>query len=510
MRVEIEIIDISKDGHGIGKHDGMTVFISGGNERAVVGDVVAAEIVKNRKKSLDAELREVVKPSALRGVPFCGAAGECGGCPLQNMTYEAQLGLKEKQVRDKLTRIAGVEEPKITAIKGMDVPFRYRNKARIAVSERGAGFFSAKSHKVVDCKTCLINSPPVEAVADVLRKYGKGVVSSAVVRIAFGTGEVMVILELLEGRHHADRKIIQGMDEAIAAISGGGYSLESTGGSGIRDSLGALRLEVSPLSFYQVNPVQAEDLYDKVLEYAALEGNDTVLDAYCGAGVIGLWCSPSAGRVVGIELSESAVRDANRNAVINGVVNARFICSRTEEELPALAKDGFAADVVILDPPRAGCKGEALEAAAKIGAKRIIYVSCDAATLARDIKILRGFGYEFIEAATFDMFPWSLNVEAVALLSKLKSTTSIEVKIDLDEMDLSKAESKATYDEIKKYVLDKFGFKVSQLYIAQVKRKHGIIERDNYNVGDGKSKVPQVPADKEKAIEEALRYFKMI
>ena len=416
MRIEIEIIDIINNGHGVGKYDGMTVFVSGGKERPVVGDVVIAETVENKKSFLTAELKEVTRPSALRGVPFCRHAGECGGCALQNMTYEAQLALKEKQVRDKYTRIAGLENPAIKTIVGMDNPFRYRNKARIAVSEGGAGFFSAKSHTVVDCDTCLINSKPVDAVAGVLRESGRGLIHGALVRTAFATGEVMVVLDSESEKLPGRRKITRMIERAIDEIGDGGFLLKSTGGSTILDGLGSLKFEVSPLSFYQVNPSQAELLYNEVQKYAGLTGGETVLDVYCGAGALGLWCASKAGKVIGIEVSGDAVADANRNAVINGVVNAEFIRGKAETELPGLVSDGLSADVVILDPPRAGCKREVLEAAAATGAGRIIYVSCDAATQARDIKIFQGLGYRFIEAAPFDMFPWSLHTESCCLL----------------------------------------------------------------------------------------------
>jgi len=416
LKIEVEIIDISNDGHGIGKSDGVTVFISGGKEHPVVGDVVLAEEVKARKSFLVAELKEIIKPSAFRVASFCIHAGECGGCALQNMAYEAQLALKEKQVRDKYTRIAGIENPDIKRIKGMDNPFRYRNKARIAVSESGVGFFSAKSHTVVDCKTCRINSRPVEVVADVLREAEKGLIRGALVRTAFGTGQVMVILDSGGEKLPKRGKLISMLDSAVAEIEGDNYSLESVGKNPILDVMGELKFEVSPSSFYQVNHSQAEFLYDKVIQYAELSGVETVLDVYCGAGAIGLSCASRAGRVLGIELSESAVIDANRNAVINGIVNAEFIRGKAETELFGLVKAGFSANVVILDPPRAGCKKETLEAAAKTGASRIIYISCDAATQSRDIKILRGLGYEFIEATPIDMFPWSLHVESCCLL----------------------------------------------------------------------------------------------
>jgi len=456
--IEIEIIDISTQGQGIGKADGMTVFISEGSDLPVYGDVVLAEIQENKKRFLKAKVKKIIKPSNFRSKPTCEYHENCGGCMLKSMTYEGTLALKEKQIKDKYIRIAGIADPEINSIISMESPFKYRNKAQIAIGNGNVGFFSAKSHKVVDCKTCNINSMPAEIIAEVVRNFikthripmfdrntGKGLLRHVIVRTASETGEVMAILVINGKAIPEHEKLIQMMDDAVFAIEEAEYSLESValnintnktsqvmgdksitlaGKPTILDTMGGMQFEISPLSFYQVNPVQTEKLYNKVLEYANLTGKETVLDVYCGVGTIGLWCASRAKKVLGIENSKSAVLDANRNAVINGIVNAEYICGQAEDELPKLVASGLKADVIILDPPRAGCKQELLEAAAKTNATRIIYVSCDVATQARDINILKELGYEFIEATPVDMFPWSLNVEAVALLSKLKTSES--------------------------------------------------------------------------------------
>ena len=481
--IELEITDIGTDGQGIGKIDCLTVFVSKGKETPVYGDVVLAEIAENKKRFIKAKLIEVVKRSELRSEPHCEYADECGGCAFAYMTYAGQLELKEKQVRDKYVRIAGIEAPLVNKIIGMEKPFGYRNKAQIAVGNNNVGFFSPKSHAVIDCKTCNINSKPAEVVANVVRNFikanktsvydrrtGKGLLRHVVVRSAFETGEVMVIL-VVNGKTLPDHeKLIEMLDDAVYAIAdantaretasedgyaeandggfvddenaeteGERYSLESVvlnintektsqvlgekniilaGKPTILDMAGELEFEISPLAFYQVNSAQMEKLYDKVLEYANLNGHETLLDVYCGIGTIGLWCANKSAKVLGIESNKDAVINANRNAVINGIVNAQYICGKAEYELPKLVGEGLNADVVILDPPRAGCKPELLEAVAKTGAERIVYVSCDIATQARDIKILKELGYEFVEATPVDMFPWSLNVESVAVLSK--------------------------------------------------------------------------------------------
>ena len=272
-----------------------------------------------------------------------------------------------------------------------------------------------------------------------------------------------------------------------------------------------ITFSISPLSFYQVNPVQTEKLYSLALAYAGLTGTETVWDLYCGIGTISLFLAEDARQVYGVEIVAQAVEDARENAEKNGICNAQFLVGKAEEVLPEkYEKEGIAADVIVVDPPRKGCDGACLETMIRMAPEKIVYVSCDSATLARDLRVLCDGGYEVKRCRAVDMFPMTVHVETCVLLSKLKSTQHIEVKIDLDEMDLTKAESKATYAEIKDYVLEKYNLKVSQLYIAQVKRKHGIIERINYNTGEGKARVPQVPLEKEKAIDDALRHFQMI
>ena len=278
----------------------------------------------------------------------------------------------------------------------------------------------------------------------------------------------------------------------------------------IVDELCGCKFRISSKSFYQINPVQTEVLYGKALELAGLKGQEVVIDAYCGIGTIGIIASRQAGQVIGVELNQDAVKDAVNNAKMNDIDNIRFYCNDAGRFLVNMAERGDKADVVIMDPPRSGSTEEFMDSIAKLGAGKVVYVSCNPETLARDVRYMKKLGYAAEGVWPVDMFPATVHTETVVLLSKLKSAKSIEVKIELDEMDLTSAESKATYDEIKQYVLDNTGLKVSQLYVAQVKRKHGLIERINYNVGNGKSKVPQVPAEKEIAIEDALRHFKML
>lgn len=456
---ELKIEDMSSEGQGIGRIEGMAVFVDG----AVVGDIVKAELTKLKKNYALGRVTEILKPSTDRVEPSCRHSADCGGCSLQAISYEGQLKLKRKMVTDKLTRIGGIEGPVVHDTIGMEAPFRYRNKAQFPVcmaaeTDRAAvGFYKVKSHQLVNCEQCLIQSEPAEKLAKVLRQYmktdhvtaydektGKGLIRHLIVKTAFGTGEVMAILVINGKGLPNGEKLVYMMDDAVSGlgpdpVTGTEYSLESVvlninkkktseimgedcitlaGKPTILEQAGGLKFEISPLSFYQVNPVQMVKLYDKALEYAALTGEETVMDLYCGVGTIGLYCASRAKKVIGIESVKSAVLDANRNAVINGIVNAEFICGKAEEELPKLVAQGVTADVVILDPPRAGCDPALLDAVVQAGPDRIVYVSCDPATLARDIKILSDKGYRFMEAQPVDMFPHTVHVEVVVKLEK--------------------------------------------------------------------------------------------
>ena len=486
--VRLKIEDISHEGQGIGKADGFAVFV----KNTVLGDVVDAELTKVKKNYAFGRVVEIVEESELRQEPICQYAGQCGGCAFQKMTYEGQLELKKKQIVDKLVRLGGLEDPKVNDAIGMEEPFRYRNKASMPVSTGGLitrkggivepvhepriGFYQAKSHDVVNCDDCMLQSEPAMAAARALRQFmeednitsydprwEKGLMRHMIVRTAMGTGQVMVIL-VINGKGIPNAaKLIQMLDDAIfevpvyeeGPLAGVEFSLESVvininkkntsdilgeecitlaGSPTIMEKVGDLEFEISPLSFYQVNPQQMEKLYGKVVEYADLKGGETVLDLYCGVGSIGLFLADdmrkkgdNAGRVIGIESVKPAVVDANRNAVVNGIVNARYVCGKAEEEMPKMVSgEGLKdeslritqADVVILDPPRAGCEEELLKAVVDVDPSKIVYVSCDPATLARDIKYLVANGYEFVEATPVDLFPWTSHCEVVSVLVK--------------------------------------------------------------------------------------------
>ena len=582
--LELKIEDMSSEGAGIGKADGFAVFV----KNTVVGDVVKAELTKVKKNYGFGRVTEIVESSPWRVEPVCEHCSSCGGCTYGRLSYEAQLELKAKQVRDKISRLGGIAEPDMEPIIGMEEPYRYRNKASMPVSTGGLvtlkggivkpvhepriGFYQPKSHDVVDVQDCLLQSEPAMAAARALRQFmkednitsydprwEKGLMRHMIVRTAAGTGEVMVVL-VINGKGIPNAsKLVEMLDDAIynvpvyeeGPLAGVEFNLESVvvninkkntseilgeecitiaGKPTIMEEINGLQFEISPLSFYQVNREQMVKLYGKAIEYADLKGGETVLDLYCGVGTIGLFCAAemnrkaaeagaeSTGRVLGIESIKGAVTDANRNAVINGIVNARYVCGKAEEELPKLVmgedlKDESLkitrADVVILDPPRAGCEEILLETVVQVAPSRIVYVSCDAATLARDIKFLSHRGYEFVKACPVDMFPHTAHCETVVLLSREKADDHIRFSINTEDLKKNVG-GYATYGDIKAYVLEKFGLKVSSLYIAQTKDKCGIKERENYYIGEGKSKELICPPEKEKAIMDAFRHFGML
>ena len=549
----VKITDIGVNGEGIGKVDGYTLFI----KDAVIGDTVEAKVMKAKKNYGYARLMEVIEPSPDRVAPKCSFARKCGGCQIQEMSYERQLAFKAQKVQDNLERIGGFSPQFLNRIMepalGMDSPFGYRNKAQFpfGTDKEGnpvTGFYAGRTHDIIPNTDCAlgvsVNREILEIILNFMKKNkipsydektGKGLIRHVLIRYGFATREIMVCL-VVNGREIPDAgELISGlskipgmtsitlspnmrrtnviMGDSVDVLWGGGY---------ITDYIGGIKYQISPLSFYQVNPVQTENLYSLVLEYADLKGHETVWDLYCGIGTISIFLAQRARKVYGVEIIPQAIDDARENAKINGIENVEFFVGRAEEVLPewyqehadageASAGNGARADVVVVDPPRKGCDETLLRTIVEMAPERVVYVSCDPATLARDLKYLCGQGYVLERVRAVDMFPETVHVETVCLLSKLHSDQHIEVEVKMDELDLTAAESKATYEEIKKYVLEHTGLKVSNLYIAQVKQKCGIIERVNYNLPKSEnSRQPKCLPEKEKAIKEALEYFRMI
>ena len=567
--VTVKIGDIGTEGEGIGKLEGFTLFV----KDAVMGDVVEARLVKVKKNYAYARLEKVLTSSPLRVKPVCPYHKQCGGCQIQAMSYEAQLQFKENKVKNNLVRIGGFDQLFIESVMepvvGMEQPWHYRNKAQFPVGTDKdgriiTGFYAGRTHSIIantDCALGVEENEPIlqkvlaymqnEKVSAYDETTGQGLVRHILIRKGFTSGEIMVCLVINGKSLPKEDRLVSTLREIPGMTSIWlNYNTKNTnvimgtegrvlwGQNTITDVIHRRSIEeinsgkdclrydskenapqgitfaISPLSFYQVNPIQTEKLYSLALEYAGLTGEETVWDLYCGIGTISLFMAQCAKEVHGVEIVPQAIEDARKNAERNHIENATFYVGKAEEVLPRLyEEEHIFADVICVDPPRKGCDEACLNTIIKMAPKRIVYVSCDSATLARDLKYLCENGYEIRKVRAVDQFGQTVHTETVCLLSKLhEAKHHVKVKLDMDEMDITSAESKATYEEIKKYVAEhNDGMKVSNLYIAQIKQKHGIIERENYNKPKSeKGGQPECPKEKEIAIEEALKYFQMI
>ena len=537
--VTLEIEDCGIDGEGIGKADGFTVFV----KDAVIGDTVTAKIIKAKKNYGYGRLMEVLKPSPYRVEPKCKFARQCGGCQLQALSYDQQLVFKTNKVKGHLERIGGFTDIPMEPIIGMDELFHYRNKAQFPVGRNKegkivTGFYAGRTHNIIENRDCALgvaeNKEVLDRVIAHMEKYriepyneatGKGLVRHVLIRYGYFTKEVMVCLILNGNKLPKEEQLVKSLCEipGMTSITINVNKKHSNvilgeeicllwGQEYITDRIGDISYQISPLSFYQVNPMQTQKLYAKALEYADLHGEETVWDLYCGIGTISLFLAQKAKFVRGVEIVPAAIENAKENAKLNGLENTEFFVGKAEEVLPReYKKNGVYADVIVVDPPRKGCDETLLETMIEMNPERIVYVSCDSATLARDLKYLCERGYELRKVCPVDQFGMTVHVETVVLLSQQKPDDTIEIDLDLDELDATSAELKATYQEIKDYVLKEFGLKVSSLYISQVKRKCGIEVGENYNLPKSENaRVPQCPKEKEDAIKAALKYFAMI
>ena len=582
-----EIIDMSTEGEGIGKVNGYPFFI----KDTIIGDQVEIRAIKLKKNYGYGRLEKVITPSPFRVTPPCSFHRQCGGCQIQAMSYEQQLAFKQNKVRNNLLRIGGFLPEELDRmmepVVGMEEPFRYRNKAQYPIGrdKEGnpvAGFYAGRTHSIIANTECLLgvdeNRTILEVILQYMKEYhvsayeeasGKGLIRHVLIRKGFTSGQVMVCLVInlkgctgLSGKNSSrewlphQKELIERLIEipGMTSISVS-INCEKTnvimgteihtlwGKERITDTIfvrdvdnhfartgDGITFSISPLSFYQVNPVQTEKLYSLALSYAGLTGKESVWDLYCGIGTISLFLSGKASKVYGVEVVPQAIEDAKQNAANNGITNAEFFVGKAEEVLPEFygrkaasfgsgsdvgqdGEDMLHPDVIVVDPPRKGCDEMCLDTMLKMAPDRIVYVSCDSATLARDLRILCDGGYELKRIRPVDMFPQTVHVETVCLLSKLhEAKHHVNVKLDMDEMDLTSAESKATYEEIKVYVAEhNDGMQVSNLYIAQVKAKYGIKERANYNLPKLEDvKQPHCPKEKEDAIVEVLKYYQMI
>ena len=549
--IDIIIEDIGSDGAGVGKADGFTLFV----KDTIPGDRAKVKIMKMKKRYGYARLMELITPSPDRVQPPCPVARQCGGCQIQAMAYEKQLAFKENKVKNNLQRIGGLNPDsfEMEPICGMEQPFGYRNKAQFPIGrdKNGkivAGFYAGRTHSIIANTNCSLGVPQNEQILKKVISWmetchiepydetnGQGLVRHVLIRFGFTTKEIMVCL-VINGRKlpksrelSASLNEIPGMTSITANINMertnvilGKDLILISGKPYIEDYIGDIKYQISPLSFFQVNPVQTRNLYGKALEYAGLTGNETVWDLYCGIGTISLFLARKAKKVYGVEIVPEAIADARNNAKINGIKNAEFYVGKAEEVLPEKYRtEGIKADVIVIDPPRKGCDEALLDTIVKMQPQRVVYVSCDSATLARDLKYMKERGYEVEKGEAVDMFPMTVHVETVVLLSHKKPDGHINVKVEFGEgegkvpldniakrAETYKPKERVTYKMIKEYIEAKYGFKVHTAYIAEVKRDLGLPMYDAPNAVEELKQPRKHPtAEKVEAIKDALRYF---
>lgn len=444
--ITLTIEDLSSDGLGVGKCEGMAFFV----KDAIIGDTVEVKVMKMKRTYGYARLLRILQESPDRIQPPCPVARQCGGCQIQAMSYRAQLKFKEEKVRNNLKRIGKFEEIPMEPIIGMEQPFRYRNKAQFPVGKNkegklSAGFYAGRTHTIIPCSDCLLGVPVNREILETVLAYmeqngvtaydentGAGLVRHIMTRVGFRTGQIMVCI-VTNGKNlpQADKLIceltrIPGMTSIIQNINTdrtnvimGKEQKVLWGEETIEDYIGDVSFSISARSFFQVNPVQTEKLYGKALEYAGLTGSETVWDLYCGIGTISLFLARNASHVCGVEIIPEAISDAQKNALRNGITNASFYVGKAEEVLPEkYSQEGIRADVIVVDPPRKGCEESVLSTMLQMAPKRIVYVSCDSATLARDLRYLCDGGYELEKVCPVDMFGNSVHVETVVGLQR--------------------------------------------------------------------------------------------
>lgn len=438
--------DLTHEGNGVAKIDGYPIFVPHG----LPGEEAEVKVVKVNKRFGYGKLLNIKKASPHRVTPPCDVFYKCGGCQLQHMSYDLQLEMKRNQVKNVMQKVAHLDHVPVHPVLGMEDPWRYRNKIQIPVGEKDGnlitGFYQARSHRIIDdMDTCVIQNElgdrMVEAVRRIATDLGieaydeethKGVLRHIIVRTAFGTNDTMIIFVTKTNTVPHQEQLIKQLTETYPAIKSIIHNVNSEktnvilgkktktiyGEDYIYDSIGDLKFKISPRSFYQVNPTQTKVLYDKALEYANVSAEDVVIDAYCGIGTISLFLAQNAKKVYGVEVVPDAIQDAKINAKLNGITNAEFVVGEAEKIMPWWTKQGLRPDVIVVDPPRKGCDETFLQAMIAMEPKRIVYVSCNPSTLARDLRILEDGGFETKEVQPVDMFCQTNHVECVALLTK--------------------------------------------------------------------------------------------
>lgn len=536
--IETEISDISHEGMGIAKVDGFVFFV----ENALLGEIIKMRVLKLRKRIGYGKVEEYLTTSPHRNEGLDYTYLRTGIADLGHLTYEQQLLFKQKQVADNLYKIAHISDVLVEPTLGMTIPLAYRNKAQVPVrrvdGQLETGFFRKNSHTLVSIEDYLIQEKEIDALInftrDLLRKFDvkpydeeqqSGLIRNLVVRRGHYTGQLMLVLvttrpkifridqmiEKLVSAFPSVVSIMQNINDRNSNVIFGKEFRTLYGSDTIEDQMLGNTYAISAQSFYQVNTEMAEKLYQKAIDFSDLNSEDIVIDAYSGIGTIGLSVAKQVKHVYGVEVVEKAVSDAKENATRNGITNSTYVADSAENAMAKWLKEGIKPTVIMVDPPRKGLTESFVYSAAQTKADKITYISCNSATMARDIKLFEELGYHLVKIQPVDLFPMTHHVETVALLSKLDVDKHINIEIELDELDLTSAESKATYAQIKEYVWNKFELKVPTLYIAQIKRKCGIELREHYNKSKKEKQIiPQCTPEKEEAIMDALRHFKMI
>ncbi|HEW5171932.1 TPA: 23S rRNA (uracil(1939)-C(5))-methyltransferase RlmD [Streptococcus pneumoniae] len=536
--VEVEIVDLTHEGAGVAKVDGLVFFV----ENVLPSEKILMRVLKVNKKIGFGKVEKYLVQSPHRNQDLDLAYLRSGIADLGHLSYPEQLKFKTKQVKDSLYKIAGIADVEVAETLGMEHPVKYRNKAQVPVRRVNGvletGFFRKNSHDLMPLEDFFIQDPVIDqvvvALRDLLRRFDlkpydekeqSGLIRNLVVRRGHYSGQIMVVLvttrpkvfrvdQLIEQVIKQFPEIVSVMqninDQNTNAIFGKEWRT-LYGQDYITDQMLGNDFQIAGPAFYQVNTEMAEKLYQTAIDFAELKKDDVVIDAYSGIGTIGLSVAKHVKEVYGVELIPEAVENSKKNAQLNNISNAHYVCDTAENAMKNWLKDGIQPTVILVDPPRKGLTESFIKASAQTGADRIAYISCNVATMARDIKLYQELGYELKKVQPVDLFPQTHHVETVALLSKLDVDKHISVEIELDEMDLTSSESKATYAQIKEYVWNKFELKVSTLYIAQIKKKCGIELREHYNKSKkDKQIIPQCTPEKEEAIMDALRHFKMI
>ena len=539
----LQVERLSSDGSGVAHSpEGETVFIPG----AAPGDEARVRIVKDCKRYAFGILDKVLTPSPDRIPVDCAVAGPCGGCSLRHLDYGAELRAKQENVADAFARIGGLDVPVLPIVGSPEID-RYRNKVQFPVGTDKAGrpcigFYAGRTHRIVPCPDCRLQPGVLNEIGNTLCAFfaekgihpyneetGKGLVRHIFLRRGAHSGQIMVCLVCTRAKIPSADELCTRLKEAFPDIVTillnvnakntnvilGSETHTLYGQGYIEDTLCGVPVQLGPLSFYQVNTLAAEQLYGIAAEYAQLTPDDLLLDLYCGMGTIGLSMADHCRELVGVEIVPEAIESAKANAARMGAAvsaKSRFFCADAGQAATQLAAEGLHPDVVMLDPPRKGCDEATLSAVVRMAPRRVVYVSCNPATAARDAAWLEQNGYHAEKVQPVDLFPRTKHCECVIALSKGEiDSKKVRVEFSLEGMDTSGLQKGATYPEIKARVLEQTGLKVSSLYISQVKQKCGLEVRENHHKAKSENvKQPQCPKDKEDAIVEALKYFKII